>query len=88
MFHKKFAAIPDEQWCIYVLEFDGARCALGHTMGETLYDTEETKKLRELFGGTRDSDRPAIINNGDSCMYKQPTPKARILAALEDIIRQ
>lgn len=31
------------------------------------------------------SEKAAIINNGDSNEYKQPTPKQRILAALYDI---
>lgn len=92
MFHKKFSRIPSNKWCCHKLHNDqGQSCALGHTMPfDQFQESEETKQLCSVFSSSHLFDgwgRIARINNYTSEQYPQPTPKARILAALEDIIR-
>lgn len=79
-FIKKFEAIPDEKWCINEIDNGrGQRCALGHTWG-LFGETKETEALCNVMNW-----RVSFINNGESHDYKQSTPRARILAALNDI---
>lgn len=90
-FIEKFSAIPDERWCEGQLTDEHRRhCALGHCGGlRGLFITDrygpireefpEAKALRELIGMPI-----GPINNGEFEAYQQPTPKARILAALYD----
>jgi hypothetical protein len=83
---------------------DGRRCALGHVSElpanhGVLTSTPATQQLQSLFPW-RERGRDnwglegdvrfcvASINNGGCPDYQQETPKARVLAALEDIIRQ
>ena len=93
-----FSAIPDEQWCVYRCD-DGAgrHCALGHCgvpecnpsdllgrifaneKSEVMAQWGMARALWEILrcdvGG---------ISNGFDPRYQQPTPRARILAALAD----
>lgn len=46
------------------------------------FQLQEVVELAELFGGSL---RVSHINNGVDPRYQQPTPKLRILAALQDI---
>ncbi len=92
----KFEAIPNEQWCTGVLD-DGAgrHCALGHC-GEVFIraasqPSAESRALSELFWNALETS-PNRVNDypGKTLFmfahpYSQPTPKARILAALYDI---
>lgn len=82
-FIAKFEAIPDEQWCVGVsYDKQERRCASGHcsVLGG------EFNALNRLFPtvGFRKI-LPAVINDGEDPRYQQPTPKARILAALRDL---
>ena len=89
-FIAKFSAIPDELWCIG--EFTNTHnpeqhCAYGHCgCTPNNEDNEESDALARLF---RDHDlNVASVNDADGSRLAGdfrniPTPKARILAALE-----
>jgi hypothetical protein len=80
-FIQKFEAIPDEMWTTGVNY--PARCAINHCQGQ------ETIAFIKLFEDAFPCESflysAAVINDGRHPAYKQPTPKARILAALRDI---
>lgn len=97
-FIEKFTAIPDERWCENAFhDMNDRHCALGfcgiprfpRAAGRPPFmesgDHEinpfyaEAKALRDIIGGN-----VGAINNGTNANYQQPTPKARILAALHD----
>lgn len=81
-FIRKFEAIPEERWCVYVTDDgNGRHCAYGHCLHNDAV-TPESMALIELFPLNENA---AVINNGHSPRYPQPTPKQRILAALHDI---
>ncbi len=92
-FIAKFEAIPDTLWTtvLYTSSGDPARhCALGHcgiVCGSE--QTEEAAALRALFTAAAapgdDSFNVVLVNDCAHRRYQQPTPKARILAALRDI---
>lgn len=95
-FIRKFEAIPDEQWTVYAqMDSAGRRCALGHCQpidvlmrnGELC---AEAQTLQNLFRASFGMPVSAINNAPSRCFeyvhdYEQPTPKARVLAALRDI---
>lgn len=89
-FIAKFTAIPEELWCENDYEkHNGQRCVMGHCgkdLKNEFGDTEESKALRLLLDPTREKNpgHAEDINNGLES-YLQPTPRARILAALNDI---
>lgn len=83
-FIRKFEAIPDEQWAIRAYVAGDSRCAFGHcgmTNHGAIPKIPECAALRELIGGNHLVTR---INDGVESGYDQPTPRARILAALHD----
>lgn len=84
-FIAKFEAIPESQWCCWMLDnSNGQRCALGHCGVKLAYElTPEAKRLEKLFKPFR-MDVPSV-NNSQSKKFPQPTPRARILAALHEI---
>lgn len=92
-FITKLSAIPDELWCSEFFSNGEARCALGH-LGRFGW-WRESREDRDVRGEEVNSfvavlgngDRATVerINNGDDLRYSQPTPKARILAALNDL---
>ncbi len=93
-FIQKFEAIPENLWCIgkYFRSEEGFPkcCALGHCGARELHFTKEADALIELFRGSRatyNSETFYIpsINDGFSELFKQFTPKQRILAALKFI---
>ena len=76
-FIKKFEAIPEDQWTTGSFRDEhGRKCALGHCL--TLH--EEQAALISLLRYTTSE-----INDGERDRYQQPTPKQRILAALNDV---
>lgn len=81
-FIKKFEAIPDDLWTVDVYRASSGRhCALGHC-GEsfTVGITDESRALENLFS---DLNVPvSSVNDGKDSRFQQPTPKQRILAAL------
>jgi hypothetical protein len=87
-FINKFSKITDELWGMGFYNQDGVCCALGHcgvtdgySPSNDSFHTPEADALRGLFGiGAVD-----YINDGLDNRYPQSTPKARILAALEDV---
>lgn len=79
-FIAKFEAIPDEQWCVgEFTDQERRHCAVGHCL-DRMQLTEESKALVRLMGHNT-----TFVNDGVDPDYQQPTPKARILAALRDI---
>lgn len=100
-FIDKFQAIPEEKWGTDALQQgNGRRCALGHctpeldnfpgrqvlnftNIGLKTY-TEEGKALAAVFNKVTEG--VVCINDGTSEIYKQDTPKQRILAALQDCL--
>lgn len=99
-FRSYLLAIPDDQWCsgVYAND-DGQRCAQGHVchrsseideMGyPVLKGSDAILALRELFQPLSQNaflQTVGQVNNGDHPSYQQPTPRARILAALDDLI--
>lgn len=68
-----FEAIPEERWCVGTDAPNGVTCALGHCPGFTWM----------TLGNLLCNDTEAI-NDGLHPAYQQPTPRARILAALRD----
>ncbi len=96
-FLRKFEAIPDEKWLVARMGCDGAGCALYHCggiYGPWSEQPREAKALMRLFGASEgDNDAEKFVYQindngrpvGENKVYTQPTPKARILAALADI---
>lgn len=90
-FIQKFEAIPDELWCVDKFENErGQRCVLGHcgrNSENKFQPTEESWELDKLIFRIHSCafEPVACINNGTCLNYPQPTPKARILAALKDV---
>lgn len=85
-FIKKFEAIPDEQWTTHKYKnAAGQRCAMGHCGRRNNEVSVEGAALLSLFwehlrrSVTQVNDFTGVLG------YPQPTPKARILAALHDI---
>ncbi len=99
-FIDKFEKIPEKDWTIGIQQNGyGQRCAFGHCMPIELKingnmsctgfgdDTEEGIALIRVFRPIKSQDwtSVALVNNGEHLLYRQPTPKQRILAALYDI---
>lgn len=81
-FIEKFSKIPSGKICTDMLMLKpGIHCALGWCRVSSLHElTPEAKAIEKLLYG-----ETADINNGHNPRYQQPTPKARILAALRDL---
>lgn len=80
-FIKKFAAIPEELWCVERHTDGDKHCALGWCSND--YDLGRLSESRALHRLLHPS--PGFINDGLCFIYQQPTPKERILAALRDV---
>lgn len=84
-FIKKFEAIPEENIIANVYGTMERGCAMGLCQRNgkehlALYDL-----FNENIGHTDDVTSAVTVNNGNHPCYQQPTPKQRILAALNDI---
>ncbi len=85
----KFEAIPEEEWCVGALHYNGRSCALGHCGATFCAVTEkfnpEAQILRELFMVVGKS--VAAVNDNDfgGYDYLGDTPKKRILNVLYEI---
>lgn len=80
-FIQKFETIPDRQW--HVGGFDGpnnSHCAAGHCGWKANAYNPVAVALYALFKSIKAS--VAYVNDGLDVRFQQPTPKARILAAL------
>lgn len=80
-FIKKFRSLPEALWTTGAL-YNGwthQRCAMGHC------DNTEKQSLSNLFNGRLEFSVPAVNDNHSFQPFKGKTPKARILAALEQI---
>lgn len=97
-FIARFEAIPEDRWCEYeLIDRQGRRCAIGHLHGSKLNmhrddltarcGKDETDESRAFAGpiklrGISISD----VNDGRDSHYQQSTPKARVLACLNDLL--
>lgn len=99
MFHAKFEAIPEDRWCtIFFEKLNGQRCVLGHLGENSVFASDlisrDAKNLEMLLApyvedeNTHKLSACVLINDWGCEQFQQPTPKARILAALTDIIRK
>lgn len=87
-----YAGIPEENWCVcsFYGEDKKSRCAIGHLMKPSVYITHPDRlsaaegQLDTIFGLTN----IYRINDGKNPRYQQSTPKQRILAAIEDKIKE
>lgn len=78
-----FSGIPEEQWCCESFKNpDGRCCAAGHLGEDAFTETKNGSNLERLMG---DWGTVWSINDGDHPDFQQPTPRARILAALNEI---
>jgi hypothetical protein len=83
-FIDKFERLPDSEWCTGTLyNGRGQKCAVGHCPYSDEYKFEEREALWTLFKAILVM--PAQVNDAHSPKYQQPSPKARVLAALRDI---
>ena len=84
-FREFFAEIPDDEWSAgRYIDHAGCRCALGH-LGKTVHtDTEAARRFNDICHDLTGHGAPAICD--DATIYPQATPKARILAMLDDAI--
>ena len=79
-FIKFFKSKPKKMWCEHELINDkGQRCALGFLCSRDRLDSDLMRILMYQV---------AAINNGYDPRYTQPHPKARILAALRDKLKE
>jgi len=80
-----FQAIPDEKWTTGTYSnVHGQRCAFGHCFDkDIIFETRTDAKLVSLFG--RITALVTEVNDGKDPRFQQSAPKARILAALEEI---
>ena len=82
-----YSAIPEDKWCENMYgDGTGRHCALGHIGGGALtYIPGPVRRLCDLAKGV---DAITLVNDNRSPTYQQHSPKARILALLEDIKRK
>ena len=82
-FISKFESIPEEQWLANGNYIDGnKKCAYGHCGVDFNKPSEEADALHVLI---RSRFMLSSVNDGGDYSYQQQTPKARILAALNDL---
>jgi hypothetical protein len=82
-FLSKFSNIDENDWIVgsYIDSKTTKKCALGHC-GETMaHCTNESESLLKILPEVD------VINDGRASRYQQPTPKLRILAALQHVKR-
>ena len=83
-FIKFFKSKPKNRWCQFAYRNEKGQCCAAGFLGET--DNKTTIKSMEirhiLFEGI------TWINNGYNERYQQPHPKARILQALRDKLKE
>jgi len=89
-FIDKFSKIPEDMWCVKTLgDMSGSHCALGHCDFGNTGVPKEALALQKLLKPLENSHcriwTTPWINDGLYPSYQQPTPKQRILAALNDI---
>lgn len=95
-FINKFELIPHDRWIEgHLLDIEGRRCALGHTLGDFPFRSRlclETLALTDIFKNLGNLGRVLTwksgweivvnVNNGQHPHFQQNNPKDRILAAL------
>lgn len=84
-FINKFEAIPDNEWTMnsYIDKL-GRHCALGHCGCTNPNYTIEGKALENLFEKHLCT-AVTYVNDDREDLFKQQTPKSRVIAALKEI---
>lgn len=89
-FIKKFETIPEEEWFVgdYTNPVNSKqRCVFGHcgcNKKGMFMPNDETNALVNL---TDYKEKLTLINDGKIDKYLQPTPKQRVLACLNDLLK-
>ncbi len=80
-----FGAIPEEQWTTGTVfnRRTGQCCAIGHLTDAN----QDWHAMRHLADRAVGEDGLILVNDGFHPEYPQPTPKARVLALCEDLIK-
>lgn len=84
----KIEVIPEDQWTTYRFQSDdGKCCVLGHLGARfAAIDTQEAEVLHAKF---KMYDMGiSSINDGCNEFFRQETPKQRVLAALQYLLRK
>lgn len=83
-FARLFRSIPDEQWTTgsYRNGDDSKRCALGHAGADFGSPCEASNALEDICIGAFNR-HAAFINDSRSTDFPQPTPKLRMVAAMD-----
>lgn len=76
-----FEKIPEEKWCVGAMFEGGKACAQGHCINHYSGSDNLRQSLLDLFGTY--SLVVIRVNDIQSDEFPQPTPKQRILAALQ-----
>jgi uncharacterized protein YdbL (DUF1318 family) len=92
-FIQKFEAIPEKFWIVGKFHCGHKHCAQGHIKDQHRADEagEMSERLHGLLMRVCTGPKAEIgnaiarVNDGREPDYQQPTPKARILAALRDV---
>jgi hypothetical protein len=86
--------IPEDDWCIcHFLNEQGKSCALGHWVKiktgflDSCIGDRYNQSLRIASVGFLQNMDISKVNNGHHESYKQPTPKQRTIALLNDMIK-
>lgn len=81
-FIHKFEQTEEREWCVENFMKGTQKCALGHCgCKEKVGDTKEGLALHSLFK-KNGYFSVTLINDGESELFMQKTPKQRVLAAL------
>ena len=84
-FIEKFTAIPARFWTTKNYRDGNRYCALGHCGERSNAGAKvEANALAELF--TSKNLMVTYVNDGHSHLFKQKTPRGRVLAALRSIL--
>lgn len=90
-FYDFYFEIPEEKWTVNYLHVGRACCALGHIGTGSMSSPPPqafrlAKILHDLGAGEGAVYEIGLLNDGDHGLYEGATPKARILAMLQDAI--
>lgn len=85
-FRDYFAGIPEERWCVGKFVIDSKCCARGHLGSRSgIIITKADDNFAGLIMSLLHA-HPSWINNWPDVSFPQPTPRARILAAIDEAI--
>lgn len=90
-FRTFFETIPEDRWTIGTYQNEEGQCCaqglLGRRRGNMLFPYSNADNFFNLIGRFNNCS-PMRINDGFHPNYQQPTPKQRILALCDDMIKE